>query len=221
MDQRYGAWAQLLTLFRLIYEGGSHGGFKLPARNGYLFDPDRYAFLEGSWTSRRQSEEKPGVPRVADGVIFRVLSNLLILDGERLSYRTLDVEQIGSVYEAMMGFDLEVANGRSIAVKPVKSHGAPTTINLEELLAAKAADRTKWLTERTDQKITGQAAEALKKAGTIDRPARRTGKENRPRRDAQHRPQRGDDLPAERRATTERFPLHAAYSHGTDRPQDP
>ena len=25
MDQRYGAWAQLLTLFRLIYEGGSHG----------------------------------------------------------------------------------------------------------------------------------------------------------------------------------------------------
>jgi hypothetical protein len=108
------------------------------------------------------------MPRVADGVIFRVLSNLLILDGERLSYRTLDVEQIGSVYEAMMGFDLEVAQGRSIAIKPVKSHGAPTTINLEELLAAKSAERTKWLTERTDQKITGQAADALKKAQSIE-----------------------------------------------------
>ena len=32
MDQRYGAWAQLLTLFRLIYEGGSHGGLQIPAR---------------------------------------------------------------------------------------------------------------------------------------------------------------------------------------------
>ena len=31
---------------------------------------------------------------IADGVIYRVLENLLILDGERLSYRTLDVEQI-------------------------------------------------------------------------------------------------------------------------------
>ena len=28
MDQRYGAWAQFLTLFRLIYEGGSHGEFQ-------------------------------------------------------------------------------------------------------------------------------------------------------------------------------------------------
>jgi hypothetical protein len=169
MDQRYGAWAQLLTLFRLIYDGGSHGRFHLPPRKGYLFDPDRYPFLEGTARrSQQQPEEKLDVPRVADGVVFRVLSNLLILDGERLSYRTLDVEQIGSVYEAMMGFDLEVAQGRSIAIKPIKSHGAPTTINLEELLAVKSADRTKWLAQRTDQKITGQAAEALKKAGTIE-----------------------------------------------------
>jgi hypothetical protein len=169
MDQRYGAWAQLLTLFRLIFDGGSHGSFHLPARKGYLFDPDRYGFLEGRpWKSVYQPEGRFDVPRVADGVVFRVLNNLLILDGERLSYRTLDVEQIGSVYEAMMGFELEVAQGRSIAVRPVKSHGAPTTINLEELLKVKSTDRTKWLTGRTDQKITGQAAEALKKAGTID-----------------------------------------------------
>ncbi len=33
---------------------------------------------------------------------------------ERLSYRALDVEQIGSVYEAMMGFEVERAFGRSI-----------------------------------------------------------------------------------------------------------
>jgi hypothetical protein len=51
-------------------------------------------------------------------VLWRVLQGLLILDGERLSYRTLDVEQIGSVYESMMGFKLERAHGPSIAVRP-------------------------------------------------------------------------------------------------------
>lgn len=162
MDHRYGAWAQLLTLFRLIHEGGRHGGLKLLPRKGYLFDPDRYPFLEGRpQGSRRQPGERTEPPRVSDGVVFRVLQNLLILDGERLSYRTLDVEQIGSVYETMMGFNLEVAKGRSVAIKPTKPHGAPTTINLEELLAAKPAERGKWLKEKT-----GQAATALKDSQT-------------------------------------------------------
>ena len=154
-------------MFRLVHEGGRHGGFHIPARKGYLFDPERYPFLEGR-TARPTNGERYPIPRVADGVLFRVLSNLLILDGERLSYRTLDVEQIGSVYETIMGFELEVARGRSIAIKPAKLHGAPATINLEELLAAKPGDRAKWLAERTDQKLTGQAAEAVKKAATIE-----------------------------------------------------
>jgi hypothetical protein len=170
MNQRYGAWAQLLTLFRLIYEGGSHGELRIPPRHGYLFDPDRYNFLEGRpWkTSRSQHDGDVRVPRISDGVIFRVLNNLLILDGERLSYRTLDVEQIGSVYETMMGFDLEVAQGRSISLKPKKPHGAPTTINLEALLAVKAADRVKWLKDQAEQTLTGQALTALKQAATLD-----------------------------------------------------
>jgi hypothetical protein len=93
---------------------------------------------------------------------------LLILDGERLSYRTLDVEQIGSVYEAIMGFELQVSAGKSIAIKPVKSHGAPATINLEALLAAKPADRAKLLNEWTDQKLGASDAAAIKDASSID-----------------------------------------------------
>ena len=128
MDQRYGAWAQLLTLFRLIYDGGSHGGFKHPGPQGLslrsrpLYVPRRPAMAD---RARQIDEDEVRMPRVSDGVIFRVLNNLLILDGERLSYRTLDVEQIGSVYETIMGFNLEVAQGRSIAIKPAKAHGAP------------------------------------------------------------------------------------------------
>jgi hypothetical protein len=178
MDQRYGAWAQLLTLFRMIYEGGRHGGLRIPARRGYLFDPDRYPFLEGRSSSNPTSNPPPATrnqqlatsncPRLSDGVIYRVLEKLLVLDGERLSYRTLDVEQIGSVYETMMGFNLEVAEGRSIAIKPAKSHGAPTSLNLDALLEVKPADRAKWIAEKSDQKLAGQAVEALKAATTVD-----------------------------------------------------
>jgi hypothetical protein len=163
MDLRFGAWGQLLTLFRMIHDGGRHGGLKIPARDGYLFDPDRYPFLEGR-SGDRKPDEKFDVPRVSDGVVFRVLSNLLILDSERLSYRTLDVEQIGSVYEAIMGFNLEVAQGRSIAIKAAKPHGAPSTINLEELLASKLKERAKWLRDRADQTLTGEALEKLQSA---------------------------------------------------------
>ena len=167
MDQRYGAWAQLITLFRLVYEGGQHNDFKLPARKGYLFDPDRYPFLEGR--SRNSSEGDISIiPRIPDGVIYRILQNLLILDGERLSYRTLDVEQIGSVYETVMGFNLEVATGKSIAIKPAKSHGAPATINLEALLETAGKDRAKWLKDHAKQKLGTADATLLKEASCID-----------------------------------------------------
>jgi len=164
MDQRYGAWAQLLALFRLVYSGGSHGGMKIPAREGYLFDPDRYLFLEG----RHDKKDKPVIPRVSDGVLYRVLSNLVLLDGERLSYRWLAVEQIGSVYQAIMGFSLQVASGRSIAIRPAKKHGAPATINLEALLDTAPEKRLKRFTDETDHKLTGPAAEALKAAASIE-----------------------------------------------------
>jgi hypothetical protein len=175
MDQRYGAWAQLLTLFRMIYEGGSHAELQIPPRKGYLFDPNRYPFLEGRYddgdkqtSSRQEQDTAVHVPRVSDGVVYRVLNNLLMLDGERLSYRSLDVEQIGSVYEAIMGFEVEVSTGRSIAIKPAKKHGAPATINLEELLSADDSKRAAWLKERTDLDFSGKASEALKAAKTIE-----------------------------------------------------
>ena len=175
MDDRYGAWAQLLTLFRLIHDGGSHADLSIPPRDGYLFDHNRYPFLEGRYDnydvavySQREQDSPVQVPRVSDGIVYRVLEDLLVLDGERLSYRTLDVEQIGSVYEAIMGFELEVAQGRSIAIKPAKKHGAPATINLEALLEAKAADRPKRLKEWSDQKLAGAALKELKAADSVD-----------------------------------------------------
>ena len=42
MDQRYGAWGQLLVIFRMVHDGAESGGMRLPTRHGVLFDPDRF-----------------------------------------------------------------------------------------------------------------------------------------------------------------------------------
>jgi hypothetical protein len=165
MDRRYGAWAQLLALFRLLHDGGGHGGLRLPARRGHLFDPDRYPFLEGRpWRSARQGGERTDPPLISDGVVQRLLDRLLVLDGERLSYRTLDVEQIGSVYETMMGFDVLQATGPTVAVRSGK--GIPVPIDLHELLAVEPDKRAVWLRERTDQTLQGNALAAIRAAKT-------------------------------------------------------
>ena len=172
MDQRYGAWAQLVVLFRLLHDGipaGGGGAVSLPERRGALFDPDRYRFLEGrSGSGSRQRNARLEPPRVSDGVVYRVLEKLLVLDGERLSYRTLDVEQIGSVYETIMGFRLETATGRSLAVKPAKKLGAPTTIDLDALLAQPPARRGRWLQERADRPVSAAVARGLRAARTVN-----------------------------------------------------
>ena len=173
MDQRFGAWAQLLVLFRLIHDGArahrTGGAVSLPERRGALFDPDRFRFLEDrSGGGVRQTIERVIPPRISDGVIYRVLEKLLVLDGERISYRTLDVEQIGSVYETIMGFRLEAATGHSVAIKPAKKLGAPNTVDLDALLAQPNARRGRWLQERADRTITDRVAKGLREAETVD-----------------------------------------------------
>lgn len=166
MDDRFGGWPRMLTLFRAVHGGCRHRSMRLPARKGHLFDPDRFPFLEGRATA---NDALPGsLPRISDGTLYRVLDLLLYLDGERLSYRTLDVEQIGSVYETIMGFEVQKAKGRGVALKPKKSHGAPVHIDLDSLLAAKPADREKALLETADTKLPDAAAKALKSATTLE-----------------------------------------------------
>ena len=102
--------------------------------------------------------------------MYRVLEKLLVLDGERISYRTLDVEQIGSVYQTIMGFRMEVAAGRSVAIRPAKKLGAPNVVDLDALLAEpKEMDgRARWLQARADRNVTDTVAKALRAAETVD-----------------------------------------------------
>ena len=169
MDQRFGGYAQLLALFRMVHDGVRAGAMRLPPRHGALFDPDRYRFLEGRGEGgARQIDERIDPPLVPDGTIHRVLEKLIVLDGEPISYRALDVEHVGSVYETMMGFRLETAEGLTVAIKAAKKQGAPAAVNLNALLDQPPAGRARWLQDRTDRKLTDRLRRAARDAGTME-----------------------------------------------------
>jgi hypothetical protein len=168
MDERRGGWGRLLALFRLIHKG--HKTHFVQARGGKLFDPDGFPFLEG-----RATEEQPGrILNVSDGCLLRILEGLMTLkvrggERERLSYRALDVEQIGSVYETVMGFTVEAAKSRVLAIKAGKNNKTPVFVALDELLARKGKDRIKDLKESAGRgQVSAAQVKAIETAGSAD-----------------------------------------------------
>jgi hypothetical protein len=153
----------------LIHDGAKADTISLSQRHGVLFDPDRFPFLEGrSPYSVRQIHQRIDAPLVPDGTIYRALEKLIVLDGERISYRALDVEQIGSVYETMMGFTLETATGLSVAIRAQKRQGAPTAVDLEALLREPGNRRDRWLQDHCDRKLTDRVEMAVAAAESVE-----------------------------------------------------
>ncbi len=168
MDERRGAWGRLLALFRLIH--GGHRSHFVQARGGKLFDPNAFPFIEG----RRTSAERPRVLDVSDGCLLRILEGLMTLKGERggprerLSYRALDVEQIGSVYETVMGFTVKTAHYRALAIKGGKHNRTPVFVELETLLGTKGKERVKFLKEETGRTLTRAQARLVEVASSVE-----------------------------------------------------
>jgi len=174
MEGRRGAWASLLSLFRLVYDGGGSSEAYLPARHGDLFDPETYPFLEGRTADTAYTDGPlTSMPAISDDVVEQVLTKLLLLDGQILSYRALDVEQIGSVYEGIMGFMVEKATGPSVGIthKPPRQKITITVVvEASELLAQPASKREKWLKDATgvDLKLGDKVSKGLKEASTVN-----------------------------------------------------
>ncbi|TAX32687.1 hypothetical protein ELI04_08645 [Rhizobium leguminosarum] len=164
MHLRRGAWARLLALFRLVHHGDRTGDW-IRGRGGKLFDPAAFPFLQG----QDDPKDSPRPAEVSDECLAKVLDRLLVLGGEKLSYRTLDVEQIGSVYETVMGFTVETVDGPALAIRAGKNEKTPVFVDLNKLLAAKPNDRAKFLKEEADRgKVTDKVGKALKEACTIE-----------------------------------------------------
>jgi hypothetical protein len=160
MDERRGAWGRLLALFALLHHGDSKGSW-IRGRGGRLFDPKAFPFLQG----QDKAEDPPAPAAVSDGCILRILDLLITVDGEKLSYRTLDVEQIGSVYETVMGFTIETRPGQTVAIKAGKNDRTPVFVDTAELTATKGSERTKYLKEKAGRNsLSDKVAKALSAA---------------------------------------------------------
>ncbi len=165
MARRFGAWPRLLALFRAVYAGARWGDVVMPPRRGDLFDPRCYPFLEG-WGPDGGAPTTPKeraamrVPSMDDETVFRVLERLLILDGQRLSYRALDVEQLGSVYEGLIGYTVQRLDAPAICLKPER-----VWITAEACQGEPRGRRAAWL-----QEAAGVAkARATKLAAELDK----------------------------------------------------
>lgn len=185
LRRHFGAWPRLVALFRAMFHGLRRPELTLPARGGQLFDPERYPFLEHAGPAERaqladragppedrarptkhaapDAPAAPRAPSVDDGTVHAVLERLLVLDGRPLSYRAIDVEQLGGLYEALMGYRVERAAGPTVCLRPDR-----VWVGAAEALAQPTARRTAWLAERAgiSRREAGKLGEALVAAET-------------------------------------------------------
>ena len=145
LERRCTAWRRMLAIFSAIYEGVEHDRLRMPAYGGRLFDQRRFPFLADA--------------RIDDLTISTILSALQILEPERgaaarrLSFRELDVEQIGHVYEGLLDHDVRRAEG--VVLGFTGKSGDEPEIDLAEIESAAAISRDALialLAERTGRK---------------------------------------------------------------------
>jgi hypothetical protein len=96
-------WHRLLATSQALYRGASFESMRMPAYGGSLFDPARFGFMTAT------TDHGTLTLTVSDRVMLHVLRSVqqAMLKGaeaRRISFRDIDVEQIGYIYEGLLGY---------------------------------------------------------------------------------------------------------------------
>jgi hypothetical protein len=168
LERRYDAWSRLLAVFRAVYHGIQHDRLHLPPYGGSLFDPDRYPFLEGRPANSRWQDSPAQPLPVNNRTVLHLLEALQILqvqvpgggpaEARRLSFRALDVEQIGHVYEGLLDHIAVRASEPVLGLQGAKRQ--EPEIALSELEQARDKSDAALLDLLKD--VTGRSESALK-----------------------------------------------------------
>lgn len=168
LDETYDAWHRLLAVGQALHGGVNYDEMRMPAYGGSLLDPERFPWLHA--TDARGLRLK-----VSDRVMLHVLESVqtVVAKGERrrISFREIDVEQIGYIYEGLLGYSCaEVTD--DIILGLVGKDGAEPEIPLATINALYdehggdskkfAAALTAWVKENQPA-ATGKSAAALAK----------------------------------------------------------
>ncbi|MDI1302514.1 MAG: TaqI-like C-terminal specificity domain-containing protein [bacterium] len=135
LERRWDAWSRLLAIFRAVFGGIEHENLRLPALGGSLFDPDRFPFLEGrAKGSNWHSDAAKPLP-IDNRTVLLLLEAIQQFQGRTLSYRALDVEQIGYVYEGLLERTVKRTDEVTLELDATKSAKMPW-VKLAELDSA-------------------------------------------------------------------------------------
>lgn len=162
LERRHDAWARLLATFRAVYGGIEHETLRLPALGGSLFDPDRFPFLEGrpAGSSWRSDGARP-LP-IDNRTVLLLLEAIQQYEGRTLSYRALDVEQIGYVYEGLL--ERTVKRTDEVTVELVGGKGAKKTIHaLGELEAIRGRGEDEFTCQLASSDALKRSESAIRK----------------------------------------------------------
>lgn len=132
LDHTWETWHRLLAASTAIYSGATFEDTRMPAYGGSMFDPTRFSWL------RSTNAQGLLAVRVSDRVMLKVLRAVQIAyvggESRQLSFRDLDVEQIGYVYEGLLGYSAEFTAEVVVGLKSSKA-GYEPEIALTDLLA--------------------------------------------------------------------------------------
>jgi len=158
LERRHDAWCRLLATFRAVHGGVRHEDLQLPAYGGSLFDPDRFPFLEGRARGTRWKED-PASPLPLDNrVVLYCLEALQLLqvgtgqrqEARRVSFRALDVENIGHVYESLLDHAVRRAEGLVLGLEGSKDAEPEIPVQrLEEVRSQGEDGLVAYLKEQT------------------------------------------------------------------------
>ncbi len=171
LERRSDAWARLLATFRAVHAGVTHQDLMLPAYGGSLFDPDRYPFLEGRAQQTRWQTKSAEPLEINNRVVLHLLKSLQMLqvkvpgggpaEARRVSFRALDIEQIGHIYEGLL--DHTAVRAKEVILGLAASRKKPVaSMALSELEALRQQDESKLI--EALEETTDRSAKALDKA---------------------------------------------------------
>lgn len=130
LDATHLTWHRMLATSQALYQGASFEDMRLPSYGGSLFDPSRFRFL-----LQRNARGALAIT-VSDRVMLEVLRAVQMaqLKGEParpISFRDIDVEQIGYIYEGLLGYSC--AQVDEVTVGLIGKAGAEPEISLARL----------------------------------------------------------------------------------------
>ncbi|MEV6603543.1 type IIL restriction-modification enzyme MmeI [Kutzneria sp. NPDC051319] len=147
LEHSFAAWHRLRALFHAVYWGVDHPRLSMYPHDGSLFDSERYSWLPDTIDDRTMLHMLRAVQYVETGTGRS-------RERRKLSFRELEVEQIGYVYEGLLGYDGYRAH--DVIVSLIGRTGFEEEVSLRELEDAAA---------RTGIELAAKLAEDYKSSG--------------------------------------------------------